>query len=293
VKPEGKPEIISPIESAGGPGDSPPEGEGPGAYTLRVMPPDPSSPPPTGACNRIVSYAWQASGGQISGQGSVVTFTAPDHPDTVRIVVLLKQRDESTQTGATTIIVLKQWVILKADDLRFARADTVAPGWRRFVAFVEERKIRASLGLIGIEIERGSPDFTSLISCLAANPRFEIWNHGYDHVVDVQDRSGRTISEFRGTTYEHQLDHLLTTQTLARERCGVVLRAFGAPGNAEDSNTIRAINACDDIRVWFFGSSSSEKLVLRRTIEIEQPIFHPDEEGFITAYDPTPPCVTS
>ncbi len=238
------------------------------------------------------SYAWRSTGGRISGEGSTVLFTAPEDADSVRVNVEVKEKDGTTWAGATTIIVFRQWVILKADDFRYAPAGTISPGWRRFIDFVEERKIRTSIGLIGIEIERGDSAFAAMIHHLASNPRFEFWNHGYDHLLNVTDEAGHTVSEFRGTSYEHQLEHMQRTQTLARDRCGIVLHAFGAPGNAFDSNTARAIDACDDLRIWFFGAPYSDRLVLPYTVAIEQPIFQPNESGFMTAYDPAPPCVT-
>jgi peptidoglycan/xylan/chitin deacetylase (PgdA/CDA1 family) len=289
---EGWPENFKPapaVDEAAG--TSPGEGSR-GVHTTMVEPTHPIAPPQAGGPTRPVSYAWQASAGRISGHGASVTFTAPDHPDTVNVVVLVKESDGTTMTGATTIIVFQQWVILKADDFRYAPAGTISPGWRRFIDFVESRKIRASIGLIGVEIERGDGAFADTIHDLASNPRIEFWNHGYDHLLNVTDDAGHTVSEFRGTSYEHQLEHMQRTQTLARERCGIVLHAFGAPGNAFDSNTARAVDACDDLRIWFFGAPYSNKLVLPYTVAIEQPIFQPSESGFMAAYDPAPPCAT-
>ncbi len=52
------------------------------------------------------------------------------------------------------------------------------------------------------------------------------------------------------------------------------------------------VDACDDLRSWFFGAPYSDRLVLPYTVAIEQPIFQPNESGFMTAYDPAPACVT-
>jgi len=222
-------------------------------------------------------------------EAPAATFTAPEHPDTVTIRAQARREDGAALAGTATIVVYRQWAVLKANDFRYVPSWTVSRGWRRYVDFVSRREIRTSLGLIGKEIERGDSSFATMIRDLAADHRYEFWNHGYDHAVSVPDSLGRIVSEFRGTSYEHQLDHLRRTQELAREECGIALCAFGAPGNAFDANTVRALDACPDIRIWLFGPEESGKLVLPRTIPIEQPIFNPDFAAFLTAYDPEPP----
>lgn len=126
---------------------------------------------------------------------------------------------------------------------------------------------------------------------LAARPEFEFWNHGYDHHLNFPDSTGHVVSEFKGTGYEVQLRHLQLTQDLARENCGIVLHAFGAPGIAFDSNTVRALDACEEITVWLIGGSGSHKFVLPHTINIEDPIFEPNVQAFEAAYDPAPKAV--
>jgi hypothetical protein len=237
-------------------------------------------------------YTWTASAGAISGTGPSVTYAPPAHADTVRIEVKVKQSGATTRQGSATIVVYKQWVVLKADDFRFTPGGPVSAGWRRFLAYAEQRNIRVGIGLIGNEIERADSNYVALVRELARGNRFEFWNHGYDHSVGVTDSSGHVVSEFRGTSYDHQRDHLSRTQELAWRRCGVVLRAFGAPGNAFDSNTERAIDERLDIAVWLFGPSLARKLVLRHSVDIEAPIFYPDDQQFIAKYDSLPDVVT-
>lgn len=235
-----------------------------------------------------LTFAWFATAGTIEGGGRTVSFTAPANADTVILQVHVQDPQGNIDADSLTIVAYKQWVILKADDFRYRTDGIVSPGWWRFLEYVDARGIRAAIGLIGNEIERGDGLFHHLIRQRVGDPRIEFFNHGYDHAVSLTDSTGQVYSEFQRTPYEHQRDHLQRTQDLARERCGIVLHAFGAPGNATDSKTQRVIGESAEIRVWLFGRPPSLKLVLNHTIDIETPIFHPSYTSFVQHYDPEP-----
>jgi hypothetical protein len=63
------------------------------------------------------------------------------------------------------------------------------------------------------------------------------------------------------------------------------MRTFGAPGNAIDVNTALALNAFDDIKVWFFGKENSKKIVLGRSADMEYPVGNPDYTSFVKNHD--------
>ena len=145
--------------------------------------------------------------------------------------------------------------------------------------------LKAGLGLIGNSLEGSNPAYIARIQDAYRSGHFEIWNHGYDHMLNVTSQPGQYIREFYGTSYAHQTEHLLKTQNLAKEKLGITLHAFGAPYDHSDQNTVRVIDETDDIRVWFFGDPVSSKCVLGRYADIEFPVHNPDYEKFLQDYD--------
>jgi peptidoglycan/xylan/chitin deacetylase (PgdA/CDA1 family) len=180
----------------------------------------------------------------------------------------------------------QQTVILKADDLRYDPEHVVSPRWSRFVGHLVSEDIPAAFGLIGKSLEAAPEEFCKRQRALLKLGTYEIWNHGYDHALKRDDGRGGVWSEFKDTSLDHQRNHLLRTQVLARERLDVTLRTFGAPGNAIDRNTVAAVDACDDIEVWLFGNPASCKRVLKRTIDAEHPTHNPDFDAFRARYRP-------
>lgn len=160
-----------------------------------------------------------------------------------------------------------------------------------FMDFILERNLKASLGLIGLHLEKNDAQFVSHVRTLHSTGRFEIWNHGYDHqlnvtvktVVNGEERSA-VYCEFQNTFAEYQRRHLLKTQALARSELGISITAFGAPGNAFDATTVRVLDEVDEIRVWLFGRTDSTKLVVKHTGSMEQPTGEPNFERFMTDF---------
>ena len=79
---------------------------------------------------------------------------------------------------------------------------------------------------------------------------------------------------------------MLKTQNLAKEKLGITLHTFGAPGNKIDENTVKVIDELDDIKVWYYGLKESSKMVLNRTVNIESPTGNPNYQKFINNYKP-------
>jgi peptidoglycan/xylan/chitin deacetylase (PgdA/CDA1 family) len=232
------------------------------------------------------SYAWSTNLGHIEGTQDTVTYYAPDASGSALIRVSVDQggtRDVYT----TDLLIASQVVILKADDWTCDSSGSVSGRWVAFVNFVREKKIKASLGIIGRSLEKGNRTYLQLIRELNKSGSFEFWNHGYDHVLFAVNPDGEKYCEFFNTSLADQTLHLQLTQRLAKERTGVVLNTFGAPGNFFDENTAAALRKADDIKVWFFGSVQSDKMVLVRRSEIEFPAHNPDFDKFIQTYDST------
>lgn len=178
---------------------------------------------------------------------------------------------------------LKNLIILKADDLRFDNSNIISPRWQTFIDYIEDSKIKASIGIIGNSLEQGNNEYFSLIKTVHNKGYIEFWNHGYSHYSN--DDSENPVWEFRNTPYKQQYEHLLKTQELAKTKIGLTLHTFGAPFNKVDENTVKAIEDINDIKVWLFGNTSSTKLVLKRYCDIEYPTHNPDYQKFLNNYD--------
>ena len=82
----------------------------------------------------------------------------------------------------------------------------------------------------------------------------------------AQNMKDKLCTEFFNTNYDHQKSHLEKTQELSSEKLGITLRAFGAPGNNHDSITLDVMNENDEVKVWFYGTAASNKIVLTSSL---------------------------
>ena len=144
--------------------------------------------------------------------------------------------------------------------------------WQRFINYIEEKEIKASIGIIGKSMEELDSNYVYIkeVQDLHNSGTIEFWNHGYDHGWDKKNGT----REFYKTPYDYQKDHLTKTQKLAKEKLDITLHTFGAPFNSLDENTTRAIDELDDIKVLFCfsGKVESNKFVLRNLCKIENRI---------------------
>jgi peptidoglycan/xylan/chitin deacetylase (PgdA/CDA1 family) len=233
-----------------------------------------------------ITYSWSVNFGSIVSNGEKVLYKAPSIPcmATIRVQIV---DDAQCLMDSIRILVYKQIIILKADDFQFNQGSLVSQEWLNFINLVKNKNIRASLGLIGRSLENIDSHSLKQLKELICDDRIELWNHGYDHLISKKDNQGNLYWEFKNTSLQQQKEHILLTQELTKEKLGIVLHAFGAPGNAFDQNTQEAVNSIDDIKIWFFGSNESTKLVLGRFAEIEFPTHNPDYNRFIGNYDST------
>ncbi|MCJ8013528.1 polysaccharide deacetylase family protein [Paenibacillus sp. KQZ6P-2] len=176
-----------------------------------------------------------------------------------------------------------QWIILKADDLIYDSVHTLPAGFNKFIEYISRKQIKASLGIIGRSLETDVTAYFDALQEIHSSGLFEIWNHGYQHLLRGRKVRGEMFDEFQNTSSEYQYDNMLKTQQLAKTKLGITLRTFGAPGNAIDDNTVKAIEQIDEIKVWLFGKPSG-KLVLYRYCDIEYPTLKPDYSKFVEHY---------
>lgn len=225
--------------------------------------------------------------GTIEGAGNEIEYTAPGNVGDAMITVTVRDKSGNLVCReSVSTLIYKQFVILKADDLVDDGANVISARWRAFIDYIEEKNIKASIGVIGNTLEEENDEYLSLIKDLSHNGNIEFWNHGYNHLLNGVNEDGEIYHEFWNSPYEYQKEHLLKTQTLARDKLDMTFHAFGAPGNAIDNNTVKAIEEIDEIEVWLFGDSCSTKFVLERgEIGPEYPPWEPDYQQFLNDYD--------
>ncbi len=231
---------------------------------------------------------WSASCGRISGRGSQVLYIAPDSVATVEIQAIATDRRSRRYVGLFQAPIHRQFVIIKADDFVFSPyvASGIAPGWEAFLTYIQNRELKACVGIVGGRIRFGHDAYFATLRAIHDSGIIEYFNHGWDHRLNFEDERGQLCSEFRNTSYEQQTTHLQATQKLVREKMNIVLRGFGAPGNAFDATTRRVINEAEEIEYWLFGDRECDKIVLGRYAEIEDPVGIPNQEKFRATYTP-------
>lgn len=180
-------------------------------------------------------------------------------------------------------------IVLKLDDLATDAAGGVPPAWKRLTDFALERKLKISVGVITQSLATATPAYLDYIKDLRHTGLVELWFHGYDH--RQWEENGRKLQEFKGTPYEHQKDHFVRSQALAREKLGFGFTVFGAPFNACDDTTLRVLAEDPAISVVLYANPSARdrlpgKVVLDRVgdVNIETPLFVPDAAKFIDGY---------
>jgi len=224
-------------------------------------------------------YQWETSLGSIRGHGNRVTYIASGGGGTARIHLRVLSGTTVLSERRYSIFVYKQLVLLRADDLKYFGSDIFPPQWERFIGYIKSKGIVAALGLIGRSLDQGSPAYDAMVASLQSSGSFEIWNHGYTHDITPQ------WDEFRNTSYDDQKNHLMLTQNLASQKLDITLHAFGAPGGYIDSNTTKAIDQIDDIKIWFGGDPRSKKTIVGPSgCFIESPTFVPNYQNFIKTY---------
>ena len=155
----------------------------------------------------------------------------------------------------------------------------MSPRWQRIADFLEKSNIKASFGIIGSSLEEDNPAYFDWIKDLHRKGSIEFWNHGYKD-RKAEDKSG----EFEGS-FEEQASALRKTQSLAKQKLGIELKAFGEHWSGNNEDTERALAASPEIKIWFYGRKGSKKFVFERVLTLEFPTFVPDPEKFKEFYE--------
>ena len=239
-------------------------------------------------------FSYLTRRGRIKQKSDKLEYFAPAIQGVDQVKLEIINSDSTMLSDSINILIYKQLIFLKADDLINDYSTGISKNWLRFTEYIKSKNIRASLGLIGnsLELKDGVSDiknrlYLGFLNDIANTDNFEIFNHGYDHNIDIIDESGKIYDEFKNRSTAYQYDHLMKTQNLLKEKIGVIIHTFGAPGNAIDDSTIKALNEVPEIKIWYYGFSDPNKLILKRKCEIEFPAHSPDYQKFINNYDST------
>ncbi|MEA3316230.1 MAG: DUF2334 domain-containing protein [Campylobacterota bacterium] len=161
-------------------------------------------------------------------------------------------------------------IILKADDLAGypGKDKTVPKRWQKFVDIIEKHNIKANIGVIGNSLIFEDKKYFKWIKKYNKSGLIEFWNHGFLHRQFKFDN--QSYREFRGTNKKYQFRSITYSNKLAKKRLGFKFKTFGAPYNAIDENTSKALNKTD-IKYYFFGLKSFKGINITNRINIEYP----------------------
>lgn len=213
-----------------------------------------------------------------------IIYYSPDHPGTDSIRIKIEKHGSHTGKDTTImVLVYKQFIILKADDLVLTPEAIVPSSWMRFISYIDSQNIAASIGVVGCSLVHYTPAAAQYLN--KQEGCIEFWNHGYSHKLDSLDtRTNTKYHEFYKTPFSYQLDHIKKTQELAARAWRMTFYTFGAPGNAFDSTTMQCLDRIDEIKIWLLGDRRSKKCVLTKQCDIESPLGRPNYDYFIKNY---------
>jgi len=232
-----------------------------------------------------IKYAWYVNGEEVFEPTKSLLLNTSDKKGKLSVNCKGSINDSLIINEEINIYIYNKCIILKADDLVFDPKNVVSDKWHRFFNYIRNQNIKASVGLIGFSIEQGNKKYFNYIRNLHNSGRFEIWNHGYTHELNVLSQdSSYYYSEFKNRTEEEQYLNLTKTQSLVKDSVGIVLTTFGAPGNAIDDNTTKALERIGELKIWFYGLPSTSKYLFKRKYEIEYPTFYADYSKFMANY---------
>lgn len=113
----------------------------------------------------------------------------------------------------------------------------------------------------------------------------EVWHHGYDHSNNNQPANNQ---EFKGTPYEFQQERLNMGDELVKQKLGLQMHTFGAPFNGSDDNTVKAMQATSNYKVFLLkrGVSGYKDgiLYLDNEVRMENGTGNVNYEFFLTQY---------
>lgn len=138
----------------------------------------------------------------------------------------------------------KRIAIIKADDV-----NGIHMKWERFFKLAEEHEVPVSAGVIAASLEKQDEKYREWLKKWDATGKVEFWNHGWDH--RRWEEKGIYKSEFKGSGYDHQRNHISKVQDAGKKAFGKPFTAFGSPFNDMDEDTPKALNEFPELKMVF------------------------------------------
>ena len=201
----------------------------------------------------------------------------PDAPEPPKPIVLPPLSAEEK--------AIPRYVMLKLDDMT-AKGKGVHPSYTRVADYLRSKGLKAGFGVIVNSLENDNPEWCRWVSENSEDNggNFEFWDHGWDHAMNIG--GDNQCHEYRGTSLEHQREHMRKAHDLFLEKTGLVLHSFGSAGNAFDANTTTVLSEHPEVEVWMYGNPKNPggKLVLGRPMNLEYAVGKIDFQTFLKGY---------
>ena len=160
-------------------------------------------------------------------------------------------------------------VIFKLDDFF-----NVSPAVRKVDAIVKKYGHVIGWGVVGTSVSKWSLKDVSYIQKSINEGRWFLWNHGWSHAYQ----------EFCGYDEIETSEKIKRTNDIVRKMIGYEMTTFGAPCNAVSALTTEGLNRADFIKYWFFGREGFKGTRVRRYMDMEYPLFHPNFFKFLLSW---------
>ena len=245
-----------------------------------------SSKPPE---NAVSVDAWIHAWSNTTGTVDLDDFVFSGLPTDAKPINIAQRKKQVRKPINKPLPKTPPVIILKLDDMTprgAKKGQAVSWRWQKLVDLLEKENIKANLGIIGNAFEKDDQIFFDWLKAQEKKGYVEFWNHGQTH-KELPREGNKRRCEFTAPL-EEQIATLKKTQQLAKEKAGIELKAFGAPFNATNADTEKALEKFPEIKVWFFGSNktkTSTKLSLKRVVNLEHPTMNPSSSGLISDYD--------
>lgn len=180
-------------------------------------------------------------------------------------------------------------LIWKFDDVRAGERARLAQGFKRVAEWAADTKTVITMGVICNSLVNPNAEDVAWIkkNAVENGGRVEFWLHGWDH-LKLKKADGTDGSEFNGSDLITQTKHFKEACEIFKKNTGLSFSTFGAPYNQSDENTSQAMNACPELKNWFFGPLDKTHRVLARTVNMEIATGKVSYDKFIQAYQTKP-----
>ena len=177
----------------------------------------------------------------------------------------------------------QKFCVLKLDDVVTGSNGQVVPErWQRVADYLEGKKIKSAMGVIGVSLVEDNPGYYKWITDRSVPCGYiEFWNHGFHH-RSADDPDG----EFE-RSYEEQMYSFRMTDSLAYSKLGLQFPVWGPHWSGSNEYTDLALSQLPQIRMTFGYPQFARHyrgFVFKNRIDVEHPTHNPDFEAFKKTY---------